>query len=205
MSRFTSSTATRMKRSLFTLLMLNLCVTAVLAQAEIVKQRAKGVANVNNPPAGNSSAAPVTSAPRPAPTATPPNVQQQRVTKLKADLAGIHQAGKVSPEAKQEFTKDLLALAQGATRPSASSLSALADSLLPAIADQKVSRAIDDRLVQKLVVLINSRGLSSTRTQEIADEAQTALTSAGVSAEDAAKISSALQAIATDVQQAANH
>ncbi len=185
---------------LFLVLTLTLALNfSANAQAQIVKQRAKGVANTPQP--ANPAAA--VGVPRPAPMATPPNAQQQHIAKLKADLIAIHSAGTVTDQAKLTFARDLLTVAQGAHHPSTNSVAALANSLLPALADRKVPVSVNDRMVQKLVVLMNSHGLSSTRAQEIAGEARTALTSSGVSTEAAAQIASDLQTIAAEIQKPA--
>ncbi|MGN6554722.1 MAG: hypothetical protein ACTHLW_13515 [Verrucomicrobiota bacterium] len=195
-----------MKSLLLTAIVFSVCASVASAQPDqIIKQKAKATASHNNAQQGVPSAATPglsTSAPRPAPVATKPNAHQQHIARLKADIAAIHHAGAATAEAKQQFATDLLGTAQGANKPSTNSVAALANSLLPALANNQVSTAADARLVEKLVVLMNSHGLSSTRTQEIAEEAQTALQSAGVPAADAAKISSDLQAIASEVQQA---
>jgi hypothetical protein len=180
----------------------------------IARQRAKNLADQNNARQANQTttpAAPATPAkPAPAPgsmvappTPAKPNQHQQNISKLRADVAKIHTEHKVTDQSKEEFSRDLLSVAQGSTKPSAASLSRLADALLAALAPASVSTAADEKLVQRLVVLVNSGGLTPTRTQEISDEVQAALQSAGVPAADASKIASDLQLVASDVRPAA--
>lgn len=170
------------------------------AQPEmIIKQRARNLGNSGNnqrpaAPANNNAVA------RPAPMTTPASAQQQHIARLKADLAAVRSAGAVSDQAKKDFANDLIGIANGTHKPSTNSINAIASSLLPALADKKLPITLSDRLVQKLVVLANSHGLSDTRTQEIAAEAEAALTSAGVSTETAAQIGTDLRALASDVQ-----
>ena len=125
-------------------------------------------------------------------------------TSPRASLAAVRSAGTVSEQAKKDFARDLLGIASGSNKPSSNSVNAVANTLLPALTEKKLSTALLDRLVQKLVVLANSHGLSETRAQEIADEAQTALTAAGISTETAAQIAMQLRALAADVQHPAS-
>src|SRR5262249_54171182 len=144
----------------------------------LVRERAKNIANQNNAqqgaPAQPAQPGPA-AAPMPPPAPRPPSVQQQNLTKLKADLARVRQAGKATDAAKQEFVKDLQAVVQGKGRPSSATLSNLADHLLAEIASGKVPASLDDKVVSKLQVLLNSGGLPASRSKEIAGEAQTAL------------------------------
>jgi hypothetical protein len=183
----------------------------------IARQRAKNLANQNNnrpvdpaTPPGATPAMPAKPAPTPAPgslaapvTQAKPNQHQQNIAKLKVDVTRIHTEHKVTDQSKQEFSHDLLSVAQGTTKPSPAAISKLADDLLPALAASSVTTAADEKLVQRLVVLVNSGGLSTERTHEISEETQTALQSAGVSPADASKVAGDLQAIAADVRPAA--
>ncbi|HLP76296.1 MAG TPA: hypothetical protein VK327_05195 [Candidatus Paceibacterota bacterium] len=178
-------------------------VLAANAQPEmIIKQRARGAANGNA--AQPVTPAPAAVAPRPTPVATPPNAQQQRVARLKADLAEVRSAGNVTDQVKRNFELDLVAIAQGSHKPSTNSVAALANSLLPALSDRKISAGLNERLMQKLVVLMNCHGLSASRAQEIIEEAKTAMTSCGISTDVAAKIATDLQAIVTEIQTPAS-
>ncbi|MBC8094409.1 MAG: hypothetical protein H7Y43_01230 [Akkermansiaceae bacterium] len=169
------------------------------AQSQIVKERAKGAANTPAP--GNST--PGAGTTRPLPKATPANAQQQHIARLKADLADVRSSGNVTEQAKRQFARNLMAVAQGTPRPSTNSLTALANSLLPALADRKIPVSAHDRLVEKLVVVMNSRGLSAARANEITEEARTALANSGVAAEAAAQVATDLQTIATEVRKPA--
>lgn len=166
----------------------------------IIKQRARNVGNSGGntarPAAPANSSAPA----RAMPVATPASSQQQHIAKLKADLAAVRSAGVVSDQAKKDFIRDLLGIASGSNKPSSKSLNAVANTLLPVFTDKKLPTTLSDRLVQKLVVLANSHGLSDARAQEIADEAQAALISAGVSTETATQIATDFRALASDVQ-----
>ena len=175
-------------------------------QAEvIVRERAKGVVNQNNARQGAQPAAPAPANPGAPMTAPPvpsrPTIQQQHIAKLKADLARVRQEGKVTDESKKEFARDLLVTAQGSGKPDLTTLTNLAQHWLTAVASRDVTAAADDKLVSKVVVLLNSGGLSATRTQELADESQAALQSAGVSAAAAAKINADLQSVAADIER----
>jgi hypothetical protein len=180
-----------------------LLAPAAFGQANIdhIKAQARAVTGQNRTPPGPAPA-PTPAYPTPMLAPVKPSVQQQNISRLKADLANVHQDGKATDQSKQAFAKDLMAAVQGSSKPGTNSLARLADSLLPALAPKNVLADADDKLVLKIVIMLNSRGLSSTRLQEIADEAQTALQSAGVPADEAARIAGDLHAVAADIQSA---
>ncbi len=196
-----------MKAVFIALAVLGLGAGQVFAQAEVaVKQRAKKLSDDNNAQQGVKP--PPAATPRHDTTATTtqsgsaltPPPQQQTATMLKADLAAVRAKGQTTPELKQEFVKHLSVAVRGSAQPSSLALDKFADSLLAAIATKDVSSTNDARLVQNVIVTLNSAGLSSRRTQEIADEVQAALMAAGVPSDAASTAASDLKNIGTEVQ-----
>jgi hypothetical protein len=186
------------------LISLGMAVGTVMGQADVIaRERAKNASNQTNSRQGAQPA------PAPVPAGTParpapvnrPTAQQQNIAKLKATLARVHQEAKATDQVKEEFARDLLAAAQGSGKPSKATLTRLTDHLLTALSAKEVSATVDERLIPKMVVLLNSGGLSAKRTSEIAAEARTVLQAAGVSNEAATRIANDLEAVAADVDQ----
>ena len=96
-----------------------LLADTVFAQADmIIKKHALELRDQNNVRQG---VAPPSQAARPvtAPAqGTSPTPVQQSIAKLRADLTAIKANSQVTPDQKQKITKDLIAVAQGASKPS---------------------------------------------------------------------------------------
>lgn len=133
-----------------------------------------------------------------------PSNQQQAATKLKADIAAARVRGEVTDEAKKQFAQDMKLAVMGSSQPSPATLTAFAESFLPAVAAKNVSPASDAKIVQHIVISLNCAGLSATRMAEIAGEMESALTKAGAPASDAAKAAQGLTAIIAQVQGGAS-
>ena len=201
-----------MKTLFITFVVLGLLTAQTFGQTSRIRQRASALTSPTNnaqqgidtPPTPPSASA---TAPRPATPAAPvvpltATPQQKSTAKLKADLANVRAKGEATPALKQQFAKDLLAAARGSAKPSAYSTEKFTDVLLTRIADKNVSAAGDAKLVQSLVLAVNSFGLSSTRTQEIVADLQTALKSAGMAEDDVAAVSGEFKTLALEVQTA---
>src|SRR5271165_5498086 len=91
---------------------------SALAQSDIIiKQHAKDIRDRNNAQQGvTPPSAPAQPARPPAATASPTPVQQS-LAKVRADLTAIQPNAQVTAEQKQQLAKDLLATAQGASKP----------------------------------------------------------------------------------------
>lgn len=187
-------------RTRFTILVATLVTFAAMAGPEqIIKQRAKDTANQNNarqgaaPPGGQP---PASGAPPQAARPLPPDP----VAKVRADLAAIVTASKVTPEKQAEFGVNLLALARGSTKPTSASVNKFASALAESLAGKKLDTSTQSRLVQNLNLLLNSAGLSDSRTQEVAGEVQKTLQSAGVVEATTTTLMSGLDAVVAEVR-----
>jgi hypothetical protein len=204
-----------MKRTITVLLIAAFCAVNAQAQYSRLKDKARNLddkinerhnaAENGTPPPGPT---PKTGPAKPAAPATPqtvvapvkPSTQQQAATKLKADIAAARARGEVTADAKKQFAQDMKLAVLGSSQPTPATLTAFAESFLPAVAAKNVSPASDTKLVQNIVISLNSAGLSATRLTEIAGEMESSLTKAGAPAPDAAKTAQGLTAIIAEVQ-----
>jgi hypothetical protein len=129
-----------------------------------------------------------------------PGTQQQAATKLKAAIAALRAKGEVTAEDKKQFTQELKDSAIGSGKPKPESLEKLTDTLLPLIAAKTVLPSSDAKIVQSLVVSLNSGGLSASRMVEIGDEVEAGLTKVGIAAPEAAKVKEQLAVVIADVR-----
>src|SRR5436309_600510 len=103
----------------------------------IIRERAKELRNQNNVRQGvtpPSQPAQQPAAARPATAATPPGL-----ARLQTDLAAIKLNSPVAPAAKQQIAADLIAMAQGTTKPSAASADKLAGDMAAALAEKPLA------------------------------------------------------------------
>jgi hypothetical protein len=111
------------------------------AQADMIKRRAKGLAEQNNarqgvpPPgqAGQPAPAAGNKTPTPATPATPATPQQIATGKIRTALAPLLKTETATPERKQALVKELLAAARGSEKPFGSTVTKLCDSLATAL------------------------------------------------------------------------
>lgn len=199
-----------MKTHVALLLVLTLTATTVSAQYSRIIQKARSLDDKMTqrhnsadgaPPPGVAPAKPGAPAtPQPAVAPLKPSTQQQAATKLKADIATARNKGEVSAEAKREFAADLKLAVLGSSRPDAEALQAFAGSFLPTVAAKGVAATGDSRLVQNIVIALNSAGLSASRLGEITSELESTLTKSGAEGAAAAKSGQDLRAIIDQIQ-----
>lgn len=204
-----------MKRTIAVLLVTAFCGLQAQAQYSRLKDKARNLDDkINERHNAAENGAPPPGPPPKAGTAKPaapataqtvvapvkPSNQQQAATKLKADIAAARARGEVTDEAKKQFSQDMKLAVMGSSQPSPSTLTAFAESFLPAVAAKSVSPASDAKLVQNIVISLNCAGLSATRMTEIAGEMEGALAKAGAPAPAAAKAAQGLTAIIAEVQ-----
>jgi flagellar motor protein MotB len=199
-----------MRTILITFAVLGLLTAQASGQTARIRQRASALANptnnvqqaTNTPPSPPSTSATASRPATPAAPAVPltPTTQQKSAAKLKADLAAVRAKGEATPALKQQFAKDLLAAARGTAKPSAYSTDRFSDVLLTRIADKSVSAGGDAKLIQSMVLAVNSFGLSSTRTQEIVNDLQSALKTAGMADDNVTAVGNEFKTLALEVQ-----
>ncbi len=126
--------------------------------------------------------------------------QQGNLQKLQADLAALKAGSQVTPELKAAVKTSLLALADGATRPSQESVSALAGSLSSALADQDVSQQEKVAIARSVQAVLASAGLPPEEVDQLVAATSELLLAAGVDRSDVQMVVADLQAIATEAR-----
>ncbi len=179
-------------KSFITALMLTFCLTALSATA--FAQRAGG--RMGRTGAENSG------------TAKPSGshiseTQQKNIQKLTADLQAIKQGSQVTPEMKQALKNDLMAMAEGATKPDPALVDKLAADLADAMSDGNISNAEKAKLTNDLYAVMNSANVSTAEVNQAIADAQVILSASGVDKQDAQTIVADLKAIAAEAQK--NH
>ena len=126
---------------------------------------------------------------------------QQSLAKVRADLAAIKPNSPVAPEQKQQLTRDLLASAQGASKPSQSTIATLADSLAGAFAQQPLSEADRNRLVSDLAAVLNPAKIQPTQMQAVYGDIQAIFQANAMARKEAVKIVDQVKAVAAETQK----
>jgi len=129
--------------------------------------------------------------------------QQQNVQTLVTDLQAMHSKSQVTPEQKQQLKNDLMAMADGATKPSQASVQKLATDMQAAWSDQKLSPKEQYQLTADVAAVLNSANIPASEVQAALTDAQAILQASGLNQADAQKIVADLKAIAAEGK--ANH
>ena len=204
-----------MKTLLLGLAVISLLTSNMFAGPENLMQRAKNLGQKINardehalqstsPDQDNpaqTTARPVRSA-VPVPEAPAPRVtsRDQSIASLKADISAGAMRQEATSEMKQQFAKDLYIASQGSTHPTMATLTKFSDNLLTSLAGKQLKSADVERIVQKILIALNSAGLSSDRTQEIADEFKASVVRVGATDDTAATLADNLKTVAGEVQ-----
>ena len=102
---------------------------------------------------------------------------------------------------KLQLTKDLQACAQGSSKPSQATVSALAESLANAFAQKPLSEASRTRLVSRLAAVLNPGKISAAQMQAIYADIQAIFQDNGMVRRDAVKIADQAKAIGAETQR----
>lgn len=199
-----------MKRVLAFLAVAMLLAVNVFAQADIIiKQRAKEIRDQNNVRQGINPATQPAQPSQPAqpgtPTAssTPTPLLKQNLAKFQTDLAAIQANSTVTATQKQQLTKDLLACAQGTSRPSEGTIGPLAESLAAAFAQKPLSDTDRARLVSRLAAVLNPANIQSAQMQAIYADIQAIFQVNGMARKDAVKVVDEVKGVAAETQRPA--
>jgi hypothetical protein len=170
----------------------------------IAEQQARNVAS-GEPPQGST---PPPSAPPPQnnnPPAPPPNpaleATLQNISNLRVDFDAIGKLTELNPDSPQKklLLNDLTAAPQG-TKPSDSSISALADNLASAISGKAAMQPQHAKLAQEVHAIFNASHLTPDQQQMIFDNVQKILQDGGASADDIINVVSDIKTIATETK-----
>ena len=178
-----------------------LLAAGAFAQSDIIiKQHAKDIRDRNNAAQGVTPPSAPAQPVRPAASTASPTPIQQSLAKVRADLAAIQPGGTVTAEQKHQLAQDLLATAQGASKPAAATVATLADQLSATLAQKPLPEKDRNRLLTDLAAVLNPANIQQSQMQAIFKDVQAIFQSNGVAAEDAAKITDAVKAIAAEAR-----
>jgi hypothetical protein len=127
--------------------------------------------------------------------------QQQNINKLSTDLQTIKKGSQVTTAQKDALKNDLLAMAEGATKPDAAAVEKLATDLSATLADASLSSKEMLQLTTDLNAVMNSANISSADVQKAITDAQAILTASGVTQAEVELIVADLKAIAGQAQK----
>lgn len=127
--------------------------------------------------------------------------QQQNIQKLQADLNAIKQGSQVTAEQKLALKNDLMAMADGATKPDTALVQQLANDLAEAVADGKIYNKEKAQLSNDLYKVMNSANIPAEEVNQAISDAQAILTASSVTKADVQTIVSDLKAIGTEAKK----
>jgi hypothetical protein len=174
----------------------------LFAQSDvIIKKRALEIRNQNNVQQGIAAPVPPSQpATAPARNASPTPIQQS-LAKLRADLAVIKPNTPATAAQKQQIAKDLMAVAQGANKPSQATATGLANSLADAFAEKPLADNSTGRLMSNLAAVLNPARISATQMQAIYADIQAIFQNNGMPRKDAVKIVDQVKAVGVETQK----
>lgn len=126
--------------------------------------------------------------------------QTKNVQKLQADLNSIKQGSQVTQDQVNALKADLMAMADGATKPDQALVQKLAIDLANAIADGKLTSKEKAQLSQDLYAVMNSANIPTSEVNQAIADAQTIFTASGITKEEVTVIVSDLKAIAAEAK-----
>ncbi len=176
---------------------------AVAGPDVIIREKAKQLRDQNNarqgvpPPAPPAQTGRPAAAPAGATTASASAAAQPPgLARLQANLAAIKTNAVVSAEQKQRLTQDLIATAQGATKPSAAVAGKLAADLAAACADKPLPASARSRIVQNLNAVLNPESIQTAQMEAVITDVQTVLEKNGVNRGLASAVAADLKVMA---------
>ena len=129
--------------------------------------------------------------------------QQKNIQKLTSDLQAIKKGSQVTPEMKQALKNDLMAMAEGATKPDQALVQKLADDLADAMSDGNISASEKAKLTNDLYAVMNSANIPASEVNQAVADAQVLLAASGVDKQDVQTIANDMKAIVAEFQK--NH
>ncbi len=173
------------------------------AQGVLVKQRAKEVRDQSNVRQGVATPAqPAQPAAAPRPAAPTANPKQQNISRLQTDLAALNGRTDVATETRQRLARNLLAAAQGTTKPSSTTAASVVDHLVTVMAGANIESSARARLAQNLNAVFDCASIPADRVTAILSDVQAILQVGGVRRQDALTVVASLRQVVTEVQGA---
>ena len=182
----------------------SLVASSLFADPIIVKQRALELRNQNNVRQGVTSPSQPTQPAQPAPTpgtSASPTPIQMSIAKLRSDLTAIKASSPATAAQKQQIAKDLMAAAQGASKPSQATATTLANSLAAAFADKPLADKDCSRLLSDLAAVLNPAKIQASQMQAIYADIQAIFQANGLARNSAIKIVDQVKAVGAETQK----
>lgn len=189
-----------MKHLIVTVIMAALISLTARAQTGVdamAKRQARQVANQNN----NRQMPGVTPQPTPAAPAvssTPLTPGQQAYAVFQSKLLAMNTNSPAT--AKDDLTRSMANVAQGANKPSQATVSKLTGHLTAALNEAKLPTAQKVRLAQNVAVLLNSANTPPAQKAAMIQNVGSILQSGGASGDDTAAVTADLQAVTDEVK-----
>jgi hypothetical protein len=176
----------------------------LFADPIIVKQRALELRDQNNVRQGvappSQPAQPAQPATTPATSAAPTPIQQS-IARLRADLMAIKANSPPTAEQKQQIAKDLMAVAQGANKPSQGTAASLANGLAGAFAEKPMAEKDCNRLLSDLAAVLNPGKIQAAQMQAIYADIQAIFQANGMARNNALKMVDQVKAVGAETQK----
>ncbi len=147
-------------------------------------------------------AQPAQPAAAPRPTAPTANPKQQNISRLQTDLAALNGRTDVATETRQRLARNLLAAAQGTTKPSSTTAASVVDHLVTVMAGANIESSARARLAQNLNAVFDCASIPADRVTAILSDVQAILQVGGVRRQDALTVVASLRQVVTEVQGA---
>ena len=125
------------------------------------------------------------------------------VVVLRADLTGIKANPPVTAAQKEQLAKDLMAVAQGGSKPSQATAANLANGLAAAFAEKPLADKECSRLLSDLAAVLNPAKIQATQMQAIHNDIQAIFQNNGVARKDAIKLMDQVKAVGAETQKTA--
>ena len=194
-----------MKRTFAVVGAASLVASSLFADPIIVKQRALELRNQNNvrqgvTPPPSQPAAPSQPTLTPGTSAAPTPIQLS-IAKLRTDLTAIKASSPATAAQKQQIAKDLMATAQGASKPSQATAAALANGLATAFADKPLADKDCSRLLSDLAAVLNPAKIQASQMQAIYADIQAIFQANGMARNNAVKLVDQVKAVGAETQK----
>jgi hypothetical protein len=184
-----------------------LAVNGAHASAELVKQKAQHIRDVNNQQQGvvtqppNAPASGTAGAASPSAPQGMSAAQQALVDRLETDLVAVKPGTNVTDQQRTGLEMDMAALAKGANQPTKAELAKLSTDLSAALAGKTVAERDMGQLAKAINIVVNCTALTPARAQAYVTAAQTILKSSAVSDENIQTVSTDMKAIIYEIQK----
>jgi hypothetical protein len=177
-------------------------LTSLTASAQtgvdaMAKRQARAVANQNNNRGGASTAMPAAAAP--AVSSTPMTPGQQAYAAFQSKLLAMNANSPAT--AKDDLSKSMANMAQGANKPSSATVSKLTDHLTTALNEAtKLTSSKKIHVAQNVAVLLNSANTPPDQRQTMIKDVQSSLEAGGASSDNAAAVAADLKSVVDEVK-----